>query len=62
MTMTLDELRLWQMGNQHLLSPVDMRAAARDLCGVQAQFLGNAYTRCGSGATRSRRTRRGRIW
>ena len=42
MTMTLDELRLWQMGNQHLLSPVDMRVAARDLCGVQAQFLGNA--------------------
>ncbi len=42
MTLTLEELRLWQMGNQHLLSPADMRVVARDLCGVQAQFLGNA--------------------
>lgn len=37
-----DELRLLRLSAQHLLTPTDAPAAARDLCGFQAQFLRNA--------------------
>lgn len=40
--MTVDELKLRQLTNQHLLAPSDPLTAARDLCGVQAQFMTNA--------------------
>ena len=40
--MTIDELKLLRLSRQHLLSPVDSLTAASDLCGLQAQFLGNA--------------------
>ena len=49
--MTLDEIRLRRLAGQHLLSPADTRTVARDLCGVQAQFLKHALhglsIRCG---------------
>ena len=40
--MTIDEVKLLRLSRQHLLSPVDSLTAASDLCGLQAQFLGNA--------------------
>jgi len=40
--MTREELKLRQMTNQHLLTPVSTLCAVRDLCGVQAQFMSNA--------------------
>lgn len=40
--MTLEELKVRQMTNQHLLKPVDKLTVAHDLCGVQAQFMVNA--------------------
>lgn len=40
--MTLEELKIRQMTNQYLLSPSDKLTVARDLCGVQAQFMTNA--------------------
>ncbi len=36
------ELKLRQMTNQHLLTPVDKLTVAHDLCGLQAQFFPNA--------------------
>lgn len=41
--MTIDELKIRRLGAQHLLSPVPYRTAVRDLCGMQAQFLRNAF-------------------
>ena len=41
--MTIDELRILRLSGQHLLLPVSYRSVARDLCGVQAQFLSNAF-------------------
>jgi len=40
---TLDELKIMQLTNQHLLAKTDCLTAARDLCGFQAQFYGNAF-------------------
>lgn len=40
--MTVDEIKLRQLSGQHLLAPTDPLTAARDLCGVQAQFMGSA--------------------
>ena len=40
--MTTEELKIRQLSNQHLLSPTDKRTVLHDLCGVQAQFMGNA--------------------
>lgn len=40
--MTIDEIKLRHLSGQHLLAPSDPLTAARDLCGVQAQFMGSA--------------------
>ena len=40
--MMLDELLLRRLQGQHLLTPADSVSVARDLCGLQAQFLRNA--------------------
>ena len=40
--MTLEELMLQRLAGQHLLAPADTQAVVKDLCGVQAQFLGHA--------------------
>ena len=40
--MTIEEIKVRQIANQHLISPVDKLTALRDLCGVQAQFMANA--------------------
>lgn len=40
--MTLDEIKVRQMANQHLLEPTDKMTVLHDLCGVQAQFMVNA--------------------
>lgn len=40
--MTVDELKLLRLKHQYLLNPADSLTVARDLCGLQAQFLGNA--------------------
>ena len=40
--MTIEELKIRQLTNQHLLSPADKMTVVRDLCGVQAQFFSNA--------------------
>ena len=40
--MTLEELKIRQMANQHLLKPADKMTVLHDLCGVQAQFMVNA--------------------
>ncbi len=40
--MTLEELKIRQLTNQYLISPGEKLTIARDLCGVQAQFLSNA--------------------
>jgi hypothetical protein len=36
--MTLNELKIMQLTNQHLLAKTDCLTAAQDLCGFQAQF------------------------
>lgn len=41
-TITVEELKIRQLTNQHLLSPADKLTVVRDLCGVQAQFFPNA--------------------
>lgn len=52
--MTLDEIRLRRLVNQHLLTPADRGTVLRDLMGVQAQFMSNALhalrIRCGDPA------------
>ena len=40
--MTADELILRRLFTQHLLQPADTQTVVKDLCGVQAQFLGHA--------------------
>lgn len=40
--MTIEELKLRQLTNQYLITPAEKRTVVRDLCGVQAQFMGNA--------------------
>ena len=40
--MTLEELKIRQMTNQYLIRKGTKETVVRDLCGVQAQFLGNA--------------------
>lgn len=40
--MTQEELKLRRLAGQHLLAPEDTGTVVRDLCGVQAQFLGHA--------------------
>ena len=42
MEMTLEEIKLRRLVNQHLLTPTDKLTVVRDLCGVQAQFFPNA--------------------
>ena len=40
--MTLEEIKLRRLAGQHLLTPADTQTVVKDLCGVQAQFLGHA--------------------
>lgn len=40
--MTIEELKIRQLTNQHLITPSDKMTVIRDLCGVQAQFFPNA--------------------
>ena len=40
--MDLAEIKLRQLAGQHLLSPADTGTVAKDLCGVQAQYLTHA--------------------
>ena len=40
--MEIEELKIRQLTNQHLLEPVEYLDAVKDLCGMQAQFLSNA--------------------
>ena len=40
--MTIEELKIRQLTNQHLLDPADKMTVVRDLCGMQAQFFPNA--------------------
>lgn len=40
--MTIEEIKIRQMTNQHLLKPTDKITVLHDLCGVQAQFMVNA--------------------
>ena len=40
--MTLEEIKLRRLAGQHLLIPADTQTVAKDLCGVQAQFLSHA--------------------
>ena len=40
--MTIEELNIRQLTNQHLITPADKMTVVRDLCGVQAQFMPNA--------------------
>ena len=40
--MTIEELKIRQLTNQHLLAHADKMTVVRDLCGVQAQFFPNA--------------------
>lgn len=41
--MTTEELKQIQLYRQHLTAPADKLTVARDLCGIQCQFLSNAY-------------------
>ena len=40
--MTLDDIRAIRLHRQHLTAPTDKLTVARDLCGLQAQFMTNA--------------------
>ncbi len=40
--MTIEELKIRQLTNQHLIKPADKMTVIHDLCGVQAQFMTNA--------------------
>ena len=40
--MTIEEIKVRQLANQHLLRPTDKMTVLHDLCGVQAQFMVNA--------------------
>ncbi len=41
--MTIDEIKFRRLANQQLLASAPYRTVVRDLCGVQAQFLSNAF-------------------
>ena len=41
--MTTEEIIIRQLTNQHLITPADRLSVVRDLCGLQAQFLSNAF-------------------
>ncbi|MGN1000047.1 MAG: winged helix DNA-binding domain-containing protein [Faecousia sp.] len=40
--MTSEDFKLRRLAGQHLLAPADTQTVVKDLCGVQAQFLGHA--------------------
>lgn len=40
--MKSEEIKLRRLAGQHLLSPADTQTVTKDLCGLQAQFLGHA--------------------
>ena len=40
--MNVEELKIRQLTNQHILAPADKMTVICDLCGVQAQFFPNA--------------------
>lgn len=40
--MDIEEILLRRLTGQHLIAPADKLSVARDLCGVQAQFMSNA--------------------
>lgn len=40
--MTLEEIKLRRLAGLHLLAPADTQTVAKDLCGLQAQFLRHA--------------------
>lgn len=40
--MTIEEIKIRQLENQHLLKPGEKMTVLHDLCGVQAQFMANA--------------------
>ena len=40
--MTLEEIKIRRLAGQHLLAPADTQTVAKDLCGLQAQFLSHA--------------------
>ena len=40
--MTIEEIKIRQLTNQHLIVPTDKMTVVRDLCGLQAQFMTNA--------------------
>lgn len=40
--MEIEDIKIRQIANQYLLSPSDKMTVVRGLCGVQAQFMGNA--------------------
>ena len=40
--MTLEEIKLRRLSGHHLMAPADTQTVVKDLCGVQAQFLGHA--------------------
>ena len=37
--MTIEELKIRLLTNQHLITPTDKMSVLHDLCGVQAQFM-----------------------
>lgn len=39
--MTIEEMKVRQLANQHLLQSTDKMTVLHDLCGVQAQFMAN---------------------
>jgi len=40
--LNIEDIKVRQLANQHLLKPTDKMTVLHDLCGVQAQFLANA--------------------
>ncbi|MBP3305715.1 MAG: AlkZ family DNA glycosylase [Oscillospiraceae bacterium] len=40
--MTSEEIKLRRLSGQHLLKPAPTQTVVKDLCGIQAQFMGNA--------------------
>ena len=40
--MSLDEMKIRRLAGQHLLVPADTKTVVKNLCGLQAQFLGHA--------------------
>lgn len=41
--MTIEEIKIMQMFNQHLIEPADKMTVVKDLCGIQSQFMVNAF-------------------